>query len=495
MVFSSILFLCIFLPITIVLYYTLPKQCKNAVLLFSSLIFYAWGEPKYVLLMILSISANYLFGILMEKGRRKAVLVTAVVFNLGLLAFFKYTDFFIININNLTGADILLLKLALPIGISFYTFQTLSYVIDVYKGKVSPQRNIAAFGMYISFFPQLIAGPIVRYSDIEGSLKSRNESAENFFNGMMRFSCGLAKKVLLANSIGLLFDEIYSGGRADALTSFIGALAFTFQIYYDFSGYSDMAIGLGKMFSFTFPENFNHPYEAESITEFWRRWHISLGSWFREYVYIPLGGNRLGKGRQILNLLIVWALTGFWHGANWNFLIWGLFYFVLLLAEKLFLLKAMKKCPKVLKHAYTLFFVLLGWVIFACDKESFPFTEYIKCLFGANGFISEDSLYYLNNYLPLFVILTIGATSLPAKIGKKIKGLLEKEDCNCGINGRSMAALTGNFKNKKNSTTTTLTRKRSFLLALCIIYTCTMIGFSIVFLLGDTYNPFLYFRF
>lgn len=330
MVFSSTIFLCIFLPLVLLGYYICPKKGRNLFLLIASLVFYAWGEPKYVFLMIFSIIANYVFGLLMEKYRQssrrlKLMLVLSVVIDVGLLCVFKYTDFIISNINAAFGANFDLLKLALPIGISFYTFQAMSYTIDVYRGDVKVQRNIIDFGMYITMFPQLIAGPIVRYADVEEQLHERRVTAQDFSEGAMRFVVGLGKKVLLANQIGALWSEIYAlGGSSSALMAWLGAIAFTFQIYFDFSGYSDMAIGLGRMFGFKFPENFRYPYQSVSITDFWRRWHITLSTWFREYLYIPLGGNRRGFARQALNLLIVWTLTGFWHGAGWNFVLWGL---------------------------------------------------------------------------------------------------------------------------------------------------------------------------
>ncbi|MBQ3404374.1 MAG: MBOAT family protein, partial [Oscillospiraceae bacterium] len=372
MVFSSTVFLCGFLPAVLIIYYLCPLCVRNLFLLVASLIFYAWGEPVYVLIMLFTILFDYGAGLLIEKAeggaKRKALLALTVIVNLGILCFFKYTDFAIETANSLFGTAVSYMRLALPIGISFYTFQTLSYVVDVYRGNVRAQHRIVDFAMYVTMFPQLIAGPIVRYSDIEHQLSGREVTAERFSKGVFRFIIGLGKKVLLANQIGLLWDEVYAlGGDMSALTAWLGALAFTFQIYFDFSGYSDMAVGIGGMLGFDFPENFRYPYESKSITEFWRRWHMTLGTWFREYLYIPLGGNRKGIARQILNLLIVWSLTGLWHGAGWNFVLWGLYFFVILVAEKLFLLMLLQRCPKWVGHVYALLLIILGWVIFACD--------------------------------------------------------------------------------------------------------------------------------
>lgn len=466
MVFSSTIFLCIFLPIVLLGYYICPKKGRNLFLLIASLVFYAWGEPKYVLLMMLSITINYVFGLLMEKNRQNArrlklMLVLSVVIDLALLCFFKYTDFVISNINAAFDTGFDLLKLALPIGISFYTFQAMSYTIDVYRGDVKVQRNIIDFGMYISMFPQLIAGPIVRYADVEGQLRERSVTMQELSEGAMRFIVGLGKKVLLANQIGALWSEIYAlGGNSSALTAWIGAVAFTFQIYFDFSGYSDMAIGLGRMFGFKFPENFRYPYQSVSITDFWRRWHITLSTWFREYLYIPLGGNRRGLARQALNLFIVWTLTGFWHGAGWNFILWGLYYFVILLLEKLFMLKALDKAPKLLRHIYSLLLIVIGWVIFACDDIT-VLLPYLGSMFGANGALGGMDLYWLTTKAVLLVICAIASTELPKKL---------------------MASCTGS-----------LGEKPAF--AVKAVPALLLLGLSMVFLIGDSYNPFLYFRF
>lgn len=373
MVFSSIVFLCIFFPAVILCYYLCPKSLRNLFLLLASLLFYAWGEPKYILIMLFSTVFDYCNGRLLEYFEVKKkntsgriILIISVVGNLGILCFFKYTDFILTSFSSLTNSEFPLLNLTLPIGISFYTFQTMSYTIDVYRGNIKAQHSLISFGMYVCMFPQLIAGPIVRYSDVAQEVDERKTSFSLCASGMQRFLLGLGKKVLLANQIGALWDEISSLNASDLSMSlaWLGAFAFTFQIYFDFSGYSDMAIGLGEMFGFHFPENFRYPYESKSITEFWRRWHITLSSWFREYLYIPLGGSRRGTIRQILNLFAVWSLTGLWHGAGWNFILWGLYYFTLLVIEKLFLHKLLNHLPSVLQHIYALFWIVIGWVIF-----------------------------------------------------------------------------------------------------------------------------------
>jgi len=467
MVFSSTVFISVFLPIVLAGYFICPKKLRNFFLLLASLVFYAWGEPKYVLLMIFSIIANFAFGIMLDKAQsdsaRKWILALSVLVDIGLLCVFKYTDFVIENVNRAFGTDIDLFYLALPIGISFYTFQALSYTIDVYRGNVEAQYNPVSFGMYITMFPQLIAGPIVRYADVEKQIFERTVSYEQFSEGAMRFVVGLGKKVLLANQIGALWSEVYSyGGETGALMAWLGAVAYTFQIYFDFSGYSDMAIGMGKMFGFTFPENFNYPYESKSITEFWRRWHMTLSSWFKEYLYIPLGGNRRGVFRQIINLLIVWALTGLWHGAGWNFICWGLYYFVLLVIEKLFLKKAIDRLPRVLRHVYALFFIVIGWVIFACDDFS-VLPDYIASLFGANGLTGGLDMYYLVTRAGLLAILAAAATELPKKLAVYIGAKLK------------------------------LKAEAAFVVK--AVFTVALLVLSMAFLIGDSYNPFLYFRF
>ena len=349
MVFSSIPFLYFFLPIVIILYFAVPKKFRNLILFLCSLMFYAWGEPIYVTIMLFSTVLDYTNGRLLERfegcgKKRRAILIFDIIANLGILMFFKYSDFFISNINSLTGSQIGLLGLALPIGVSFYTFQTMSYTIDVYRHDAPAQKNIISFGAYVTLFPQLIAGPIVRYNTIAGQLNNRRESFSMFYDGVVRFCVGLAKKVLLANNIGMLWDTISAtpAAQISVVSSWIGIIAFALQIYFDFSGYSDMAIGLGKMFGFTFEKNFNYPYTSKSITEFWRRWHISLGTWFREYVYIPLGGSRKGRAQTYINIFVVWFLTGFWHGASWNFAVWGLYFAIILIIEKTFLFSSEK---------------------------------------------------------------------------------------------------------------------------------------------------------
>ena len=387
MVFSSTVFLCIFLPLVLLGYYICPKRGRNLFLLIASLVFYAWGEPKYVFLMIFSIIANYVFGLLMDKFRRnsrrlKLMLVLSVVVDLGLLGVFKYTDFIISNINAALGANFDLLKLALPIGISFYTFQAMSYTIDVYRGDVKVQRNIIDFGMYITMFPQLIAGPIVRYADVEEQLHERRVTAQDFSEGAMRFVVGLGKKVLLANQIGALWSEIYAlGGSSSALMAWLGAIAFTFQIYFDFSGYSDMAIGLSNVFGFRFGENFNFPYLSKSVTEFWKRWHISLGSWFREYVYIPLGGSR--RGSVYLNLFIVFLLTGMWHGNTGIYICWGLAYGILCVMERTpwFRRLQSRRWYPAVGWIYTMLVVFIGWLCFRLPDVG-TFFLYLKNMLG-----------------------------------------------------------------------------------------------------------------
>lgn len=416
MLFSSIPFLYYFLPIVMIAYFAVPKCVKNGVLLLASLIFYAWGEPKYVILMAVSIIVGYVSGILIEKFRdtkwKKPLLVTAVFIDLGLLGYFKYADFFVENFNALTGLSVPLLKIALPIGISFYTFQILSYKVDVYRGDVSAQKNIVNLAAYVAMFPQLIAGPIVRYADIAKELDKRTHSFENFALGSRRFVIGLAKKILIANTLGELCDIFRASDEKAVLFYWLYAVAFGLHIYFDFSGYSDMAIGLGRIFGFTYLENFNYPYISKSITEFWRRWHMSLGSWFRDYVYIPLGGNRVPKWRWFVNIFVVWMLTGFWHGAAWNFIIWGLFFAVLLIIEKLWLLKHLEKA-KGWNHVYVVFLVLISFVIFNATDMTEAFS-YIGGMFGAGGvpLVSPEFLYYIKSYGITLVLAIIGATPL-----------------------------------------------------------------------------------
>ncbi len=429
MVFSSLSFLFAFLPIVIFIYFIAPKSLRNLVLFLMSLIFYAWGEPIYIVIMLFSTIVDYTHGLLIswlkKKGdikKAKLVLLSAMVINLSLLVFFKYSYFIVSNINWIFSVDIPLLKLALPIGISFYTFQTMSYTIDVYRGEAKAQKNIISFGAYVALFPQLIAGPIVQYKTIADQLNHRKENIEDFSYGVQRFMIGLFKKVLLANNIGYLWNQIniMDVTTIPTLTAWIGIVAFAFQIYFDFSGYSDMAIGLGHMFGFSFLENFNYPYMSKSITEFWRRWHISLGTWFKEYVYIPLGGNKKGFKKQVINILVVWLLTGIWHGASWNFVIWGLYFGGLLIIEKFVLLKWLKKLPAFISHIYTLLLVLFSWVIFAFEDLS-KVIHYFKAMFGLSGtgFINSESIYLLYTNFLLLIILIIASTDLPKKLAQK----------------------------------------------------------------------------
>lgn len=426
MVFSSIFFIFYFLPAILAVYFLAPKRHRNLVLFLGSLIFYAWGEPVYVALMLFSTAFNYFAGRKIgrteQQAQKKRVLTISVVVNLAILVFFKYTNFFLGLINTALPWDIPYLNLALPIGISFYTFQTMSYVIDVYRGKVAAQKNFINFGTYVTLFPQLIAGPIVRYSTIEKQLTSRRETIEGFSSGLMCFAAGLAKKVLIANNIGLLWDSVHATALPElsALSAWLGIIAFAFQIYFDFSGYSDMAIGLGRMFGFEFEQNFNYPYTSKSITDFWRRWHISLSTWFKEYVYIPLGGNRAGRGRAHLNILIVWVLTGFWHGASFNFLTWGLYYALLLMLEKDVLAKLLNKLPKAVGTVYTLFFVLIGWVLFASDSLT-ESIGYLKVMFGLSGAGAVSPMFFYDVLSNMVLLVIAAAASLPfgAKIGRR----------------------------------------------------------------------------
>ncbi|MED9855700.1 MAG: MBOAT family protein [Oscillospiraceae bacterium] len=466
MVFSSTIFLCVYLPLVLLGYYICPKKGRNLFLLIASLVFYAWGEPKYVFLMIFSILVNYIFGRLMDKNRgrqkrMKLLLVLSVVIDIGLLSVFKYTDFIITNVNAIFGSSFDLLNIALPIGISFYTFQAMSYTIDVYRNDVRVQKNLIDFGMYITMFPQLIAGPIVRYADVQDQLAERSVTTADFSEGVMRFVVGLGKKVLLANQMGAVWSEIYAlGGDVSALMAWTGAIAYTFQIYFDFSGYSDMAIGLGRMFGFKFPENFRYPYQSVSITDFWRRWHITLSTWFKEYLYIPLGGNRCGLARQALNLLIVWSLTGFWHGAGWNFVMWGLYYFVILFIEKLFLLKALDKLPKLFRHVYALLLIVIGWVIFASDDVG-VLLPYLGSMFGANGAVGGMDVYTLFTKAVLLIICCVASTELPKRLFLSATGAMNEK-----------AAFT-----------------------IKSVMTIALLALSMILLIGDSYNPFLYFRF
>lgn len=415
MLFSSIPFLYYFLPLVLAVYFLTPARFRNAVLLLASLIFYAWGEPKYVLLMLASILSGYGFGLLQERyrGQKGAKLVCglSVAVSLSFLLYFKYANFFLENFNAATGLGVPLLRIALPIGISFYTFQIISYTVDVYRGEPA-QKNLIHLAAYVAMFPQLIAGPIVRYSDIAQQLEHRSHSTALAAEGVRRFLIGLGKKILIANQLGELCSVFRASDEKSVLFYWLYAVAFALHIYFDFSGYSDMAIGLGKVFGFHFLENFNYPYISASITEFWRRWHISLGTWFRDYVYIPLGGNRVGRARQLLNILVVWMLTGFWHGAAWNFVVWGLMFAVLLIMEKLWLLKPLSKC-RPLAHLYVVFFVVISFVIFNAENMGQALSD-IGGLFGAGGIplVSAEAVYCLRSFALVLILAVLGATPL-----------------------------------------------------------------------------------
>ncbi len=430
MVFSSLLFLLRFLPAVLLLYYAVPGGLRNFILFAASLFFYAWGEPVYVCLILFSTMVDYTAGRVVghckEKGKMgmaKAGVAVSAIVNLSLLGTFKYADFFLSTLNKWTDMEIGLLHLALPIGISFYTFQTMSYTIDVYRGDAEVQKNIITFGTYVALFPQLIAGPIIRYKTVEKQLTWRKENVELFADGIIRFITGLGKKVLLANQIGELWNVIASADvrTLSVMEAWLGAVAFTLQIYFDFSGYSDMAIGLGKMFGFEFPENFAYPYESKSITEFWRRWHISLGTWFREYVYIPLGGNRCGFVRQIFNIAVVWFLTGLWHGAAWNFILWGVYYGILLIIEKFLFQHLHWNMPQILGRVYTLVIVVVGWVIFSWQdlSDSSGFMKAMFCV-GDVPLIKERGVYLFSDYAFILLVAVLGATEIPKKFCRKI---------------------------------------------------------------------------
>lgn len=463
MLFTSITFLYYFLPLVLIFYFITPKKYRNIILLISSIIFYAYGEPKYVFLMLLEIIISYYGAILIDKYPRykETILAIFITIHLGLLCIFKYTNFLISNINNIFNSNISPLNIIMPIGISFYTFQIISYLVDVYRKKVPPQKNILTLATYISLFPQLIAGPIVRYKDINEELKNRTITLEDTSYGFRRFIIGLAKKVIIANSLGELFNILNNNVPISLASTWLKSLSYMLQIYFDFSAYSDMAIGLGCIFGFHFLENFNYPYISKSITEFWRRWHISLGSWFKDYLYIPLGGSRRGPLILIRNILIVWFLTGLWHGASWNFIIWGLYFGLILLIEKLFLKKYFSKVPVIFKHIYVLFIVLISFIIFNSTTIDEAITT-IKNLFISNSLINSGTIYYLKSYLPLILISLIGATPL-------IKNIYTKLSKNKTLN-KILNIL-----------------EPIYLIILLIIVTA--------YLIDSTYNPFLYFRF
>lgn len=466
MLFSSISFLYYFLPIVLIVYFVIPNKAKNLVLFLSSIFFYFWGEPVYTLVMVFAAFSGYIHGLLIDKFRgkvgSKVALISSLVVGLGLLGFFKYTDFFIENINTLFSSNINLLKIALPIGISFYTFQILSYTIDLYRGNTAVQKNFLDFATYVVLFPQLIAGPIVRYVDVENELKSRKHSIESVSYGITRFIIGLSKKVLLANTLGEFCEIVKTSDDPSVVFYWLYAISYALHIYFDFSGYSDMAIGLGKIFGFNFPENFNYPYISKSITEFWRRWHISLSSWFRDYVYIPLGGNRVSKLKWIRNIFIVWGLTGFWHGAGWNFIMWGLLFAVMLLLEKTVLKSILEKTPVILKRIYVIFILLISWVLFDATNITVAW-ERIGYMFGKDlPLISTETIYYALSYLVVFIIGFIACTPICKNALMKLK---ENETIRKGINFLEPFALL-------------------ILLTLCTSY-----------LIDGSFNPFLYFRF
>ena len=467
MVFSSPLFLCFYLPAVLLVYYMTPLRWRNAVLLVFNLIFYGWGEPVYILIMFLSIAIDYTHGMLVEKakrrgrdGRAQAAVCSSVLFNLALLFFFKYWDFLAESLAAV-GLDFMpRLGLSLPIGISFYTFQTMSYTIDVYRGDAPVQRSVISFGTFVTLFPQLIAGPIIQYKDLDAQLDHRDHTAEKFASGVQVFVVGMAKKVLLANNLGMLWDA-YKAVPAAGLTvlgAWLGVAAFSLQIYFDFSGYSDMAIGLGRMLGFEFKPNFDYPYISRSITEFWRRWHISLGTWFREYVYIPLGGNRVSRGRLCFNLLVVWGLTGIWHGASWNFLLWGLYFGVLLMLEKLFLKRWIDRWPACFQHAYTLLLVAVSWAVFALEDFG-QLGAYLAVMFGLAGRSLTDGafFYYLRSYLPVLVLACLASTPLARRLWHRAPA-------------------------------------RAVQAALPVLLLAGLL-LSTAYLVDATYNPFLYFRF
>lgn len=469
MVFSSLTMIYVFLPIVLLLYFLSPNRVKNLILLVAGLIFYAWGEPVYIWVMIVSSLVDYLAGLVIHKYNdnskvRKIALIISMTVDLGFLTIFKYSGFFIANINSLLNLNIPVPELSLPIGISFYTFQSMSYTIDLYWRKIKVQKNFLDYLTYVSLFPQLVAGPIVKYEHVQNEIHERKVNIKLVGEGTNMFIKGLAKKILLANNIGALWTEIKAMdfGEISVVTAWIGILSFTFQIYYDFSGYSDMAIGLGKMLGFNFPKNFDHPYISKSVSEFWRRWHITMGSWFRDYVYIPLGGNRKGKFRMVINTFIVWALTGFWHGAGWNFILWGLFYGVILMVEKVYLKQFLDKLPNLIRMLYTFILVVIGWVLF--DTSSLTEAgQLLKAMFGfGNDFIDDYAKYQLSSYIVVFVACILFSTDIRERVTRLL------------IDKKNTAKL--------------------YYYSLPILQLATMIVCT-AYLVDATYNPFLYFRF
>ena len=463
MLFTSISFLYYFLPLVLIVYFIVPKKYKNLVLLLFSLLFYFYGEPKYILLMLFEILVAFIGAILIDKYKDKSILILTLFIHIILLVIFKYTDFFISNINNIFNTNFKLLNIALPIGISFYTFQIISYVIDVYRGKVKVQKSFLKLATYVSLFPQLIAGPIVRYEIIEDELDNRKHSFEDFAIGVRRFTIGLAKKVLIANMLGELCTKFDLINERSIVFYWIFAISYMLQIYFDFSAYSDMAIGLGRIFGFHFLENFNYPYISKSITEFWRRWHISLGSWFRDYVYIPLGGNRVSKIKFLRNILIVWLLTGIWHGASWNFIIWGLLFGILLIIEKLWLNKILDKLPNIIKRIYVLFIVMISFIIFNANTMNTAWHNIIG-LFGINKepFINTYTIYYIKSYLPILIVAIIASIPICKNIIEKLK--------------------------KNNLINNIINILEPFYIIILLLLVTA-------YLIDSSYNPFLYFRF
>ena len=467
MLFSSVSFLYYFLPITLILYFVSKDKYKNIILLLASLFFYFYGEPKYTVLMLISAFSAYIHGILIEKFREKGYsklfLISGLVVSLGILIVFKYMDFIIKNINYISNSNIKLLRLVLPIGISFYTFQGLSYIVDVYKKDAKVCRSFVDFATYVCLFPQLIAGPIVRYTTIEDELKNRTHSFDKFAYGVNRFVVGLAKKVILANNLGMIVDIMTKSNEKSVLSYWMVAIFFSLQIYYDFSGYSDMAIGLGRMFGFDFLENFNYPFISKSIKEFWRRWHISLSSFFRDYVYIPLGGNRVSRGRWIFNLLIVWSLTGLWHGDSWNFILWGLYFALLLIIENLFLQNILSKLPALIQHIYAKFFIIISFVIFNNENIKDLWSSlYNMFNFRGLDLYNDFSTYYLKSYTVLLIVSVIGATPILKNIIQKI---------NKNVTGQKVISTINSILN----------------IVLLVVVTA--------YLIDGSFNPFLYFRF
>lgn len=467
MVFSSLVFLFFFLPITMLLYFIIPDKFRNPLILATGLLFYAWGEPKYMVIMLISTAIDYTAGLLINKfnDNRKMqtiFLLVSVIMNLGLLSVFKYSSFIITSLNSAFGLNIPDPQLPLPIGISFYTFQSMSYTIDLYLKKIKVQKNFFSFAAYVTLFPQIVAGPIVRYEDVAREIDCRTISISKVSEGIGKFLKGLAKKVLLANNIGLVWTQVKAMdyGEISAATAWLGILAFTFQIYFDFSGYSDMAMGLGKMLGFNFPKNFDHPYLSRSISEFWRRWHITLGSWFREYVYIPLGGNRKGSARTIINLLITWSLTGLWHGSSWNFMLWGFYFGILIVIERLGFGKILEKLPKGISMLYTFVMVIFGWVLFDTNTLSDAWS-YIGAMFGANGVLGDSTaLYLLASNAVIFVVCIFASTDIFTKLTDKL-----------------------------SNTKPVALKSAAIIAQMLVLINCT------AYLVDASYNPFLYFRF